>query len=107
MSGNTDLVRLLKAELLPELPEKITWEETRLLLINKINDLINNDFQKLVYYLYRIDVDENRMRALLDKKEGENAAELISDLIIERKLKKIENRKKYSGKGNPSNEEKW
>lgn len=107
MSGNTDLVRLLKAQLLPELPEKITWEETRLLLINKINDLINNDFQKLVYYLYRIDVDENRMRALLDKKEGENAAELISDLIIERQLQKIENRKKYSGKGNPSNEEKW
>ena len=107
MSGNTDLDRLLKAELLPELPEKITWEETRLLLINKINDLINNDFQKLVYYLYRIDVDENRMRALLDKKEGENAAELISDLIIERQLQKIENRKKYSGKGNPSNEEKW
>lgn len=107
MSDNTELITLLKTELLPELPEKISLEETRLLLIEKINDLINNDFQKLVYYLYRIDVDENRMRTLLDQREGENAAELIADLIIERQLQKIENRKKYSNKNHSSNEEKW
>lgn len=88
------------------MPPKQGYEEIKAALTNHINHLINHDFEKLVYYLYRIDVDEKKMRHLLHEKQGENAAGLIADLIIERQLQKIESRKKFN-KQQDSEEEKW
>lgn len=89
-----------------DLPEEMSMEELRSRLSKVVNDLMNHDFEKLVYYLYRIDVDENRMRQLLQAKQGENAANLIADLMIERQLQKIETRKNFDS-GQTSDEEKW
>ena len=52
-------------------------------------------------------VNENKMRYLLEQREGENAAELIADLIIERQLQKIESREKFKKDGNIDESEKW
>lgn len=71
------------------LPPTGTYEQLRDKLAGVINEMINHDFEKLVFHLYRIDVDEARMRALLTQKEGEGAATLIAGLIIERQLQKI------------------
>jgi uncharacterized protein YwgA len=89
------------------LPETITLEELKEKLAVQINHLINHDFEKLVFYLYRIDVNESKMKQLLDQTEGENAAALIADLIIERQLQKIESRKKLRRNENITDEEKW
>lgn len=91
----TDLIPAINQSLEIELPVTISQEELRQQLATHINHLINHDFEKLVFNLYRIDVDEARMRALLAKKEGENAALLIADLIIERQIQKMESRKKF------------
>lgn len=88
------------------LPVAASYAPFRDSLVHHINHLINHDFEKLVYYLYRIDVDENKMRHLLHAKQGENAAGLIADLIIERQLQKIESRKKFNTQQD-SEEEKW
>lgn len=56
-------------------------------LTNYIRDLILNDFNKLVQLLYRIDVDEAKLKTLL-KDSNEDAAELIAKMIIERQKKK-------------------
>ena len=74
-----------------------SFAEIRTNLIDHINHLINSDFEKLVFYLYRIDVDEEKMRYLLAQKQEQNSAELIADLIIERQLQKIEYRKGRKG----------
>jgi len=63
-----------------------SFAEFRKHIIQRINDWINNDFEHLLYMLYRIDVHEDK---------GENAAEVITDLIIERQQKKIETRKLF------------
>ena len=76
-------------------------------LIAHINALINQDFEKLVFLLYRIDVNESKMRYLLDQREGENAAGLIADLIIERQLQKIKSRKESKSNSDIPDEEKW
>lgn len=91
----TDLIPAINQSLEIELPVTISQEELRQQLATHINHLIIHDFEKLVFNLYRIDVDEARMRALLAKKEGENAALLIADLIIERQIQKMESRKKF------------
>jgi hypothetical protein len=72
-----------------------------------IDHLISHDFEKLVFYLYRIDVNEKKMRQLLDRQQGENAAALIAGLVIERQLQKIESRKKFRSDEPDSQEEKW
>jgi len=89
------------------LPDRLSAEELHQRLTAHINHLINHDFEKLVFYLYRIDVNESKMKHLLDQREGENAAGLIADLIIERQLEKIKSRKESKQKGDIPEDEKW
>ena len=86
---DTDLITDINQSLEISLPITISGEELREKLVVHINHLINHDFEKLVFYLYRIDVNESKMRHLLEQKEGENATGLIADLIIERQSEKI------------------
>lgn len=83
-----ELIQSINKELALELPEKISFEQLKEQLAAYINHLINHDFEKLVYYLYRIDVNEAKMKALLQSPH-ENAGELIVQLIIERQTEKL------------------
>jgi hypothetical protein len=103
----TDLITNINQSLAIELPVSVSQQELREQLAAHINHLINTDFEKLVFYLYRIDVDETKMRRLLEQREGENAARLIADLIIERQLQKMESRKKFSSGEKAEGEESW
>lgn len=104
---HNDLVSAVSQSLEVTLPDTACIEEFREKLAMHINHLINHDFEKLVYYLYRIDVNENKMRALLEQKEGEGAAQLITDLIIERQLQKIKSRKESKKDDTIPEDEKW
>lgn len=72
-----------------------SFEAFRKYIIQKINYWIINDFDHLLFILYRIDVHEDKVRSLLNKHKGENAAEIIADLIIERQRQKIASRKLF------------
>jgi len=77
-------------------------------LITLINELINKDFQSLIQLLYRIDVNEKKIRLYLKQKPNEDSANLLAGLIIERQLQKIETRKKFKSKNSQeNNEERW
>lgn len=104
---DTDLIVDINQSLGIELPAKISAEKLRAELADHINHLINHDFEKLVSLLYRIDVDEKKMRRLLEQQQGKNAAGLIADLIIERQLQKIESRKRSAKDDTIPDEEKW
>jgi len=82
--------------------------EIRKKLILLINELINKDFHALIQLLYRIDVNEKKIKLYLEKKSGEDAPGVLADLIIERQIQKMETRKKFgSGDRKESEEEKW
>lgn len=102
-----ELVPALNQSLEISLAPSLTYEELRNKLTVYFNELINSDFEKLVFLLYRIDVNEARMRALLAHKEGQDSAGLIADLVIERQLQKIESRKQFRNKEDHPGEEKW
>lgn len=105
---NQDIIPLLNKELSLELSEKLAMDELELQLTNHINHLINTDFEKLVYYLYRIDVNESKMKQLLQQQGGENAAQLIARLIIDRQLQKIKSRAEHrSNKIDDEGAERW
>ena len=72
-----------------------------------VNHLINSDFEKLVFLLYRIDVRESTIKQLLAPPSNNNASELIADAIIRRQLEKIENRQQFKQSINIAEEDKW
>jgi len=81
---------------------------TKQILIEKINDIINNDFQKLVSILYRMDVSEIKLKQLLNENAGTNAAIIIVELMIERQAEKIRSRQQFNKSDkNISDDEKW
>ena len=49
-----------------------------------INELIKNDFSRLVQILYRIDVSEAKLKNILNAIPNEDAGKLIAQVIIER-----------------------
>ena len=105
---NTELIQLVNEEMAIDLPEKISFNEIRDKLSEYINNLIVNDFQKLVALLYRIDISEPRLKKLLEEENHEDAGKVIADLIIERQLQKIKSRQQFKQKSEDIDEtERW
>lgn len=77
--------------------ESIPVQELQQRLTLFINDLIQHDFQRLVAILYKVDVDENKLKNILKAEAGKDAAGVIARLIIEREKQKILTRKQYGG----------
>ena len=107
MENEEQLIDFLKNDLQIDLASKISFEKIKENLTVHINHLINNDFDQLIYLLYKVDVNESKLKRLL--KENSDAASVISDLIIERQLQKIKTRKEFrsANKNENSDEEKW
>jgi len=78
------------------------WKE---LLAEKIDDLIRHDFQKLVNILYRMDVSETRLRAMLEENTSEPAGMIIAGLMIDRQDQKIKSREMFWKNNNAINDE--
>jgi hypothetical protein len=83
-----------------------TLGELETLLAERVNTLIQQDFGALVQLLYRVDVDETRLRGLLQENVGEDAGMVIARLILERQWQKIETRRQYR-QDTSGEEEKW
>lgn len=74
-----------------------------------INFLINNDFERLVQLLYTIDVDEKTLKNLLQQQPGTDAAQIITNLMIQRQLKKAYMRQQFKSypDADREEEERW
>ena len=84
-----------------------TIEEFRIQLVNAVEQLLQNDFSRLIQVLYRLDVDEEKLKAQLKNNKGSGAAELIADMIMARQLQKLEMRERHRGNNPVSGEEEW
>lgn len=79
-----------------ELPEDISENQLREVLIKAFEYLVEDDFAKLVQILYRADVDQDKLKALLENAENSSSAEVIADAYIARQKAKLEIWNKYS-----------
>lgn len=83
-------------------------EDLQKALATHINDLIVNNFEKLVFLLYRIDISEKKVKILLQNAKNTAAGETIAKAIIERQIEKINLRQIHTPHSNSSAEEdKW
>jgi hypothetical protein len=74
-----------------------------------VNDLLARDFDRLVFLLYRMDVDEEKLKRLLKENAGSDAGLIIADLMIERQLQKIKSKEQTLRKEDTDidEDEKW
>ena len=90
-----------------DLQEAPTMDALEAMLAERVNAMINRDFSALVQLLYRIDINESRLRVLLQENQGSDAARLIARMILERQWQKILTRREYSRRDMPGEEERW
>jgi hypothetical protein len=100
------LQKFCKEELQTDIPAT-TYDVLLAALAQHINQLIQNSFEQLVHLLYRIDVDEKKLKTVLLNNSGRDAGILIAELIINRQLQKIQSRDLFTNDDTIPEEEKW
>jgi hypothetical protein len=89
------------------LQEVPTVETLEALLAERVNDMINKDFSALIQLLYRIDVNEAKLRGILRDNQASDAGQLIARMILERQWQKILTRREHSQRDVPNEEGRW
>ena len=84
------ILRHFVPDLIPNGEERL--EEVRQLLIERINFLLDHDFEKLLWILYRIDVSEEKAKMALSESSGRTPAQALAELIIDRQIEKVKAR---------------
>jgi hypothetical protein len=89
-------------------PQAITENDLAAVLAQRINELIRNDMGRLISVLYRIDVDEKKIRGMLRDNKGTDAGLIIAYLVIDRQKQKIKTRNMFNTRVDDiDEEEKW
>lgn len=78
------------------LNETSTFKQLSIEVARIINYLINNDANRLMNLLYRIDLNENSVKKALLGAEGNNSDTLITSMIVEREFQKVVTRIYFS-----------
>lgn len=71
-----------------------------------VRELLEKDFAQLVQVLYRIDVDEEKLKRTLAANPEKDAAAVIAELMVQRHLQKVHTKATHK-KPPPSAEERW
>lgn len=87
--------------------QSYTLQELKEMLAKHVNHLLQTNFEQLVNLLYRIDISEKNLKALLAQNPQQDAGDIIAVLIIERQLQKMKSREQYKTKDDFEGEEKW
>ncbi len=69
--------------------------DLREFLIERIKELMSQNFDRFIINLYRIDVDENKVHEIFRSKDKTTIPEKLADLIIERQLMRIKTQIMY------------
>ncbi len=94
MSDINSLIKIINKDF--EVADGLSEERLRELMVNSFAYLIEEDFSKLLQILYRADVDQYKLKELLESNADQSSAEVIADAYIARQKAKIETWKKYS-----------
>ena len=86
----------------------ISTDQLEGILAERINHLVINDFPQLLQLLYRIDISEQKLKALISNNPETDAGRIIARMIIERQLEKARLRERFKrDEGEISEEDKW
>jgi hypothetical protein len=84
--------------------EKLEMKEQ---LVFYINHLLVHDFNKLIQILYRVDVNEQKLKELLQGNLKTDAAVIIAELLIQRQQEKANTKEAFKSNNDIPEEDKW
>ena len=103
-----EVIQSLERNLEIQLADIVTEEKVKQLISERVNYLIQHDFAQLTQLLYRIDINETKLKRLLSEAGEKYAADIIAALIIERQIQKLESRKLFKEREDDiSEEDRW
>jgi len=104
----------MRPEQIPSLLQQLTKEteafkkdELLQQLTDCMNYLLQHDFAALIQILYRVDVNEQKLKQLLQQQPQTDAALLIAHLLLERQEEKRKIRQSFRSKDDIPEDEKW
>ena len=108
VSPDKNIISAIRISMDIELRENLSMDELRKKIAEYINPLISKNFNKLISILYRLDINESKLKQLLNDNPAGDAGMIIADLIIERQMQKTKSRESFRKKDNDIDEsEKW
>jgi len=75
--------------------DALVLDEIRRILIDRIKDLMENNFEKLQNIMYRIDVNQQKVHELFLTSSSSEYPSLLAGLIIDRQIAKVKTRRYY------------
>ena len=73
----------------------LSFDELKKYLTEKLAFLLENKYDILINILYKIDVNEEKLRELFSGSNRDSIPESLAELIIERQLQKVRFRQLY------------
>ena len=99
MANNQLLLNEVQAKFgLPAIHYDPSQLETALAAV--INQMILHQYDRLIQLLYRMDIDEKKLKTLLQDHPKTDAGRIMAALVIEREQQKIASREANKFKGN-------
>jgi hypothetical protein len=103
MNAAEEVFALIKEEFHLECESTITKEKLLKELEIRISKLLQQSSDSFFQLLYRLDIEEGKMRKALD--DPANAVTNLALLIYERQIEKLYSRKRFSSKDSPEDPE--
>ncbi len=77
------------------LGEQIEIEEIIRQMVKALQPLLDKDMERLLHLFYRLDLNENKVKAILSSEKPEQIAHSLAILILKRELQKAQTRILY------------
>lgn len=104
----TNIIEQLSQEWGLTVQPRMGEDELVAILGDRVNQLIKNDFSLLITLLYRIDVDEKKIREMLRSHPEADSGRIIAHLVIERQKQKLRFREMFKPRADDIDEnERW
>ena len=86
---------MLEVPALPTTNEEEAWKKLRSIMAERIDNLLQNDIEQLKVLLYRLDINEQKVKQVLAEAPVGEAAGQIAELILIREIEKAHTRRQY------------
>jgi len=77
------------------------------MLAQEVNEMIAHNFEGLIQILYRLDVSEQKLKAVLAANQQEDAGKLITAVILERLAEREKTRNSFTPNPDIPEADRW
>ncbi len=87
-------------DFLPISVEDASYDDLLDVIARRVGELIEEDASLLLSYMYRLDIDEQKLKHAIQHYSGDLRIKALAELILKRQLLRISLRKKYGSSNN-------